>query len=166
MIQRGNFDSLTGLANRALFHERLRCALDRAKLSKRRIGVLFIDLDDFKSVNDSLGHQVGDDLLRCVAFALRRTVRDRDRVARLGGDEFTVLIEAMDQTADASRAAERIVSALQHPVSVNNHELAITSSVGVAVYPDDATEIDDLLRLADAAMFKAKRAGRNKVKIH
>ncbi|MFN8513497.1 MAG: EAL domain-containing protein [Thermomicrobiales bacterium] len=153
-------DALTDLPNRALFQDRLGHALDRAARRQAPIAVLFLDLDRFKHVNDSLGHEAGDELLIAVAGRLARSVRSGDTVARLGGDEFTVILETIDEAAEAVLAAERIVAAFEHPFLVGNRSLAITTSVGVVLGRASQDTPADLLRYADVALYQAKEAGR------
>jgi len=155
-------DVLTELPNRSLCVERLGAALAAARLSGRRVAVLFIDLDRFKTINDSLGHHVGDGLLRSVAQRLGEAVRGRDTVCRLGGDEFVVILhEVQDQAEIRSIVDERLVPRIRAPHDVAGAELHVSCSVGVAVFPDDARDIDSLMRHADAAMYQAKAAGRD-----
>ena len=159
------FDSLTGLANRGLFRDRLTQALARAARTDKRVGVLFIDLDNFKTINDSFGHKIGDDVLRVVAEALRSAVRQTDTVARVGGDEFTVLVEPLDELADADLVAQKLLSAAQTTVTLQGAEVHLTASIGAAVFPDHGTTIDSLIESADSAMFFAKRRGGNRLRI-
>jgi diguanylate cyclase (GGDEF)-like protein len=160
-------DSLTGLPNRALFRDRLAHALRRSdRSSDGRCAVLFLDLDDFKDVNDGLGHTVGDALLRVVADRLRSTIRDADTAARLGGDEFAVLIEDAADVEEAAAVADRIVAAIANPTSVGGQEVNVRVSVGVAVSPDGGESVDELLTNADAAMYVAKAAGKGRSAVY
>lgn len=161
LIRRANFDQLTGLVNRTLFHDRLTHALARAKRWHERTALLFIDLDGFKTVNDTLGHAVGDRVLRLVADRFRAAVRESETIARYGGDEFMILIESLVDAAAARKAAERALSALQAPLTVAKEKIRVTASIGVAIFPEDAGDADTLLHNADAAMFHAKNSGRN-----
>jgi diguanylate cyclase (GGDEF)-like protein/PAS domain S-box-containing protein len=156
-------DSLTGLANRPLFEDRLEHALAIAARRSREFAVLFLDLDDFKTINDSLGHARGDELLRAVASRIRGILRPTDTAARLGGDEFAVLIEVIDTEDDARVVARRILEALALPFSIGGRELRITASVGVALWAG-ATAVEDLLRNADMAMYAAKAAGKASIR--
>ena len=150
-------DALTGLANRALFTNRVEHALVlRSQLARAEVAVLFLDLDDFKGVNDTLGHAAGDTLLRGVGVRLRDTLSPSYTVARLGGDEFAVLIEEVAGPASALDAAERIVTTLQKPFEIEAREVFVTASVGIAL----GTVADDLLRAADVAMYRAKASGK------
>lgn len=155
-------DGLTGVANRAMFFERAAEILRRAHRHQRRMAVLFIDLDHFKSVNDALGHLAGDVLLTEVARRLRSDLRDLDLVARLGGDEFVILLEEIAQPSDAATVALKILGSLAHPVAIGENEVRITASVGISCFPDDADEVETLLRQADAAMYVAKQEGRDR----
>jgi diguanylate cyclase (GGDEF)-like protein/PAS domain S-box-containing protein len=154
-------DLLTGLPNRRLFRDRLEHAIQRADRSGVKLAVLFLDLDRFKDVNDSLGHTVGDALLRQVANRLKAVMRRDDTLARLGGDEFTVLMEGLQRGKDASNVAEKLVHVLSEPFPVQRHELFVGASIGISIYPQDAQSAESLLRNADAAMYRAKEAGRN-----
>jgi diguanylate cyclase (GGDEF)-like protein/PAS domain S-box-containing protein len=154
-------DGLTGLANRALFADRVEHALQRLARQHGYLAVLFIDLDDFKTVNDSLGHGVGDELIREVSDRLRRSVREGDTAARLGGDEFAVLLEDTDPEA-ASRAAERILDALHARFRIGRRQLTVGASVGVAI-GSRTQSVSDVMRNADVAMYRAKDAGKGRI---
>jgi diguanylate cyclase (GGDEF)-like protein/PAS domain S-box-containing protein len=154
-------DPLTDLANRALLDDRLDHALRRAHREGRLLAVLFIDLDRFKTVNDTLGHDVGDELLIEIANRLRSSLRDGDTLARLGGDEFVLILEDLDSPRMAGRVAEKIRSLLNEPVNVSGHELFVAGSIGISLYPDDGDDVATLLKAADSAMYAAKGAGRN-----
>ncbi len=162
--ERAFHDELTGLPNRALLLDRLQDALHRASRHQRSVGVLFLDLDRFKVVNDSLGHGAGDDLLREVARRLERTVRPGDTVARLGGDEFVVVIGDMLRHIDALTAAERIRRALARPVELGAESTVVTTSIGINIAHGDETP-GDLLRDADTAMYRAKEEGRDRAEL-
>ena len=154
-------DSLTGLPNRALLADRLERAMLTAARSERRLAVMFIDLDRFKTINDSLGHQTGDHLLKEVASRLCQSVRASDTVARLGGDEFVVLVPGIRASAECAAVAEKIIDALDAPFPFEGRMLHITPSIGISLYPDDGADVDALMRHADAAMYHAKASGRN-----
>jgi diguanylate cyclase (GGDEF)-like protein/PAS domain S-box-containing protein len=154
-------DALTGLPNRLLLHERLAQAIAQAKRSGRRVGVLFIDLDRFKNVNDTLGHRIGDELLKSVSAALGAALRDTDLLARLGGDEFMVVVEDFDDPAMLGRVAQKLLDAVAHPFRVEEHDIYVTSSIGISVYPDDSDDPEELLKHADVAMYHSKELGRN-----
>lgn len=156
-----NYDSLTGLLNRALFRDRLSHAMERARRQDANVAVLFIDLDRFKSVNDTLGHSVGDELLRETARRITGCLRESDTVARLGGDEFVVMLEDVRVPERVDTVAKRILKALARPAIVAGKEVFSSASIGITVYPCDAFDVDGLLRNADAAMYLAKDRGRN-----
>jgi diguanylate cyclase (GGDEF)-like protein len=154
-------DGLTGLPNRALFRERIGHALRRRSQAGTPLALLFIDLDDFKTVNDQLGHAIGDDLLVAVARRLLTCIRDEDTVARLGGDEFAILLERAPGHEVAVRVAGRILEAMRPPFTLGGAE--VRASVGVTV--SDATEVDDVLREADVAMYTAKARGKGRYEL-
>lgn len=154
-------DSLTGLANRYYFDESLRAAIPRAKRQNDQLALLFLDLDNFKIINDSLGHVIGDQVLKEVAQRLLRVVRAGDIVCRLGGDEFAVLAHNFDSQEAISQLAQRILDDLRRPVMVGKIENRVSTSIGIATYPDAGQNASDLLKAADLAMYRAKRDGRN-----
>ena len=155
------YDPLTGLPNRLLFREELERAMLRAKRSGTMIGVLFLDLDKFKRINDSLGHDNGDHLLREIAARLRHSARGEEVVARFGGEEVTMLIGPLKNADEASRVAQRIVRAFAEPVQLQGQELFASTSIGISLYPTDATDASELIKNADTAMYAAKSMGRN-----
>ncbi|MBI4829009.1 MAG: EAL domain-containing protein [Nitrospinae bacterium] len=154
-------DALTNLPNRELFHDRLSNALARARREGGKVGVMFVDLDRFKAINDTLGHASGDDLLRQVSARLQENVRETDTVARLGGDEFVVLLPKLVRVAEAARVAEKLCAAFNVPIRAGDKELFVTVSIGACLYPDDGQEGELLLKHADLAMYQAKSEGRN-----
>jgi diguanylate cyclase (GGDEF)-like protein/PAS domain S-box-containing protein len=155
-------DALTGLPNRSLCQERLQMSIDQASRSGQKVAVLFVDLDRFKNINDSLGHHVGDGLLRSIASRLLNVVRTGDTVARLGGDEFVVILNGISDVEEIGKIVDqRLISLIRKPHHVDGAELHISCSVGVAVYPDDGSDIDRLMRHADVAMYQAKNSGRD-----
>lgn len=158
-------DSLTGLANRAGFAQRLERALGQARHGGKRLGVLYLDNDRFKDVNDRFGHAAGDALLIEVARRIRSAIRDADLVARLGGDEFAVLLEAVRDTEDAVRVARKILDAMAEPVDLGTACVLPGVSIGIALFPDHADDGEQLLRAADHAMYQAKRGGRGDLRI-
>ncbi len=165
-IQRlAHFDALTGLPNRVLLDDRGRVALAAAQRHGRPLALMFLDLDHFKSVNDSLGHRVGDAVLVQLAARLQSAVRDEDTVCRLGGDEFVVLLPETD-AAGAVRVAEKLLALTQHPILVEGHELTVTPSIGIALHPQDGADLDALSRAADAAMYRTKEDGRNGYRLY
>jgi len=155
-----HFDTLTGLPNRALLADRSKHALSLAQRSGESLALMFLDLDHFKNINDSLGHRIGDALLIEVAKRLRTLVRAQDTVARPGGDEFILILPETD-AGGAAHLAEKLIEAAVQPYQVEQYELTVSASIGIAIYPDDGTDIDALLKCADTAMYSAKRAGRN-----
>jgi diguanylate cyclase (GGDEF)-like protein/PAS domain S-box-containing protein len=158
-------DALTELPNRQLFNDRFELEIAHARRRNGKLGVLFLDLDHFKKVNDTLGHDIGDGLLKEVANRLQKVTREADTISRLGGDEFTALIPEIDDERDLAFVAEKILDALKPVAIIGGHELSITVSIGAAMYPDDSGQIKELLKLADDAMYVAKVAGRNTYKL-
>ncbi|MEH6577336.1 MAG: EAL domain-containing protein [Amphritea sp.] len=171
ILQLARFDSLTGLSNRSVFRERVQLAMERAKCNGNLGAVLFLDLDNFKRINDTFGHSVGDMLLQEIAKRLTQSVRtsdsvsregaDNNLVARFGGDEFTVLLSEISQVQDAQRVAKRILDAIGHRLHLAGHELVVTPSIGIAIFPHDGDDVDILLKNVDAAMYYVKHAGKN-----
>ena len=157
-----HYDSLTNLPNRALFLDLLRQVLQLAKRDKRNVALMFLDLDRFKSVNDTLGHHAGDLLLQQVATRLKECVRDSDTVARIGGDEFTVLLPEIAESGDAAHVAEKIIAAFDTPFDLDGHVVHSSTSVGIAIFPNNASDEEEILKRADEAMYKAKEGGRNR----
>lgn len=154
------YDVLTELPNRTLLADRVNQAINIAQRNQQHLSLMFLDLDRFKNVNDTLGHMVGDELLMQVAKRLLSIVREQDTVSRIGGDEFVLLL--LDTNVDgATHVAEKLMNAIAEPFRANHHEISITPSIGVAVYPDDGRDFDDLLKSADIAMYRAKQSGRN-----
>jgi diguanylate cyclase (GGDEF)-like protein/PAS domain S-box-containing protein len=162
--QLASFDPLTGLPNRRLLLDRLEQAALRAQRGNKGMAVMFIDLDGFKNVNDTLGHNVGDLLLREVALRLQNCIRSSDSIGRLGGDEFAIVLEDAQGPTDAAHIGERIVAALALPFVLDRHRVMTAASIGIAVYPNDGTDASTLLKNADVAMYQAKQAGRNRFK--
>lgn len=156
-----HYDELTGLLNRASFNIELAKAKEQADISSTSFVILYIDLDYFKKVNDTLGHPVGDKLLRVIADRLTGMLRSTDKVCRIGGDEFVVLLPDIFHPEYASNIAKNIIEKLKHPIDLEGRELFIGASIGIAVYPQDADNVDELVRNADAALFRAKNYGRN-----
>jgi diguanylate cyclase (GGDEF)-like protein len=162
MEYHAHHDSLTGLPNRVLLNDRITSELTHARRQQSNAALLFLDLDRFKIINDSLGHAVGDQLLRAIARRLNDCVREEDTVARLGGDEFMVLLPRISGSADAGRIAMKIIERLVDPISCNGHELHITTSIGISIFPYDGTDAETLIKHADISMYRAKELGRNK----
>ncbi|MCK9531591.1 MAG: EAL domain-containing protein [Gammaproteobacteria bacterium] len=159
--QLAHHDPLTGKPNRLLFHARLTHALERAAREGTRLAVLFVDLDRFKHVNDTYGHEAGDRVLVETAARIAACVRAEDTVARMGGDEFTVLLEPLHRAGDAARVAQQIVETVRAPIALDGGEATVGASVGISIYPEHGLALDDLLHNADVAMYRAKQAGRN-----
>ncbi|MEB3827526.1 CHASE2 domain-containing protein [Phormidium sp. CCY1219] len=157
-------DTLTGLPNRTLFYERLRQALEWAAVNQQQVAILFLDLDGFKTINDTQGHECGDLLLQDVANRLSACLRGSDTVARLGGDEFTVILPAIPRKQDALRVAHKIMSTLSAPFVLHEREIHVTTSIGISLYPLDGEDLEGLINKADAAMYRAKESGKNQVK--
>ena len=160
LVHMAQHDALTGLPNRMLLADRIKSAIAMASRRLSKPGVLFLDLDAFKHVNDSLGHDVGDKLLQSVASRLSTCVRSSDTVSRLGGDEFVVLLAEIAQPEDAATAVTRMLEAVSAPHQIDEHELHVTTSIGVSLYPTDGKDAETLIKNADAAMYQAKANGR------
>lgn len=156
-----HFDPLTGLPNRVLFVDRLKQTKAQAQRHKRIMAVAFVDLDRFKVINDTLGHPVGDQLLRSVGERLNATVREVDTVARIGGDEFVIILGDLREQSDAERVVKKLIDGMSDPFNVDQHELFISCSIGVSLYPHDDAEMNNLMKKADLAMYAAKAKGRN-----
>jgi diguanylate cyclase (GGDEF)-like protein/PAS domain S-box-containing protein len=159
--KQANFDSLTGLPNRNMFHDRLQLAIKQVNRDGLPMALLFLDLDQFKNVNDTLGHNIGDVLLKQTAQRLSTCVREIDTVARMGGDEFTIILGELEDLRSIDRVAWSILQSLSEPFLIDTETVYVSVSVGISVYPDDTTKIDELLKNADQAMYAAKEAGRN-----
>ncbi|MBC7908247.1 MAG: EAL domain-containing protein [Rhodospirillaceae bacterium] len=160
------FDVLTGLPNRRLFTDRLQVAIAHAHRHGSSLAIMFLDLDLFKRINDTLGHGIGDQVLVETASRLELCIREGDTVARLGGDEFVVLLPELDHVEDAAKMSERIISLVRQPFVIDEHELYVTTSVGIAVYPNDGLTVDSLIKNADTAMYRAKDLGRNSYQLY
>ena len=160
------YDQLTGMINRTLFRDRLVHAMARSKRKDQPLAIMLLDLDRFKAVNDSLGHDVGDQLLKAVAERLTECVREVDTVARMGGDEFTAILEGISGEADVTVVANRIVESIGTPFDLGLHRISIGASIGITLYPLDDQDIDELLRHADKAMYMAKHLGGSRFQFH
>ena len=161
MHKLAHYDQLTGLPNRILFNERLRYALSQAERNKKMIAVMFLDLDGFKPVNDTLGHAAGDQLLYQVAQRLKDCLRASDTVARFGGDEFTIVLPDVDGIRSAAQIAKKIIDEIAKPYQLDGNEVHITTSLGISLYPQHANNPAELIHHADGAMYQAKRQGKN-----
>ncbi|MCE3263942.1 MAG: response regulator receiver protein [Pseudoduganella sp.] len=162
-------DSLTGIPNRQAFLETLERELARSQREQRKFAILFMDLDSFKRINDTLGHNVGDQLLQIVTERLRETIRPSDHLcslARLGGDEFTILLPDIERVDDALAVAHRIKDAMRRPFTLDGHEIFVTASIGISLYPEDGEDCTSLLKFADTAMYHAKNCGKNNAKLY
>jgi diguanylate cyclase (GGDEF)-like protein len=154
-------DPLTGLPNRALFNDRLDMAMARAKRGRKKIAVMMLDLDKFKSINDKFGHEAGDKLLKSVAGRLEDALRKSDTIARMGGDEFIIIVPEMDRTGDVTVVVNKIIALFHTPFECNGIKLPSSTSIGVAMYPEDGDNGELLMRCADIAMYNAKAHGGN-----
>ena len=166
MAHLAQHDFLTGLPNRVLLNERCSQAIGQANRHKKQVGLLFLDLDFFKRINDSLGHAIGDLLLQSVADRLVAGVRTTDTVCRQGGDEFVILLAEIEQPRDATYVAEKLLAAFTSPHRIDGHELNVSLSIGISIYPDDGDSVDSVMQNADTAMFHAKADGRNKYQFY
>jgi diguanylate cyclase (GGDEF)-like protein/PAS domain S-box-containing protein len=166
MTRMAYFDALTGLPNRMLFSDRLQLALSSAKRDKTMMGLMFVDLDEFKPINDNYGHHIGDILLKIAASRMLECMRESDTVARIGGDEFVVMLPYIEHKEDAMYVAEKIRIALTTPFDLQEHEVQISCSVGVSIYPEHGADETTLMRQADIAMYGAKQQGRNAVHLY
>ncbi len=159
--RQANYDSLTSLPNRILFHDRLTQGIIKAKRKNTKLALLFLDIDNFKQINDSFGHETGDDVLKYFSKLLKHQIRSEDTLARLGGDEFTIILENINSADDVSLLAQKIVNTMIEPIVINGNSLSISASIGISIYPQDSTDEKNLLKYADIAMYKAKENGRN-----
>jgi diguanylate cyclase (GGDEF)-like protein len=159
LARSGQRDALTNLPNRLLMLDRLENAIATARRHETRIAVLFIDLDNFKRINDTLGHAIGDEALKLAARRLQSAVRDSDTVSRHGGEEFLVLLTDISQAADAASIAQKLQASLAAPARAGEHRLHLSASVGITIYPEDAEDAQTLISRADAAMYRSKRRG-------
>ncbi|MEM7564781.1 MAG: GGDEF domain-containing protein, partial [Pseudomonadota bacterium] len=160
--KKANYDSLTGLPNRNLLRERLGQELNKARRQKLQLALLFIDLDHFKQVNDTLGHQKGDELLARVGERLGQCMRDSDTIARLGGDEFTVIAVELNNRSAVEKIADKVINELSREFKLEEESIYLSASIGIAFYPDHGDDMDQLIRSADSAMYDAKNSGKNR----
>jgi len=164
ILHQAHYDGLTGAPNRVLFYDRLSQGITFARRDRHELALLFLDLDKFKSINDTLGHLAGDELLRISATRIRQLLRETDTVARVGGDEFTVILPRIACRDDAAEVATKIINAVCAPCELRNsggavHQVAIGASIGIAIFPTDANDPDRLVEAADAVMYRAKLKG-------
>ena len=164
--QMAYYDSLTGLPNRNLLNDRLAVALANASRNNQKVAILFLDLDHFKTINDSLGHEAGDQLLQQVSLRIKKVLRKQDTIARMGGDEFIILIPGLIDTDHTARLAQKILDAVTPPLKIGDNELYIGCSIGISIFPDDGMEIKTLLKNSDLAMYRAKEKGRNTFQLY
>jgi diguanylate cyclase (GGDEF)-like protein len=161
MTHLAEHDSLTDLPNRLVLNEHISHSISLARRHRRNIAVLFVDLDGFKNINDSLGHAIGDRLLQSISKRLLSSVRASDTVSRRGGDEFVILLSEITHPIDAATSAQKILHSLQSPHSIEGNDLQVRCSIGISIYPQDGEDSETLVKSADAAMYCAKRKGRN-----
>jgi len=161
-----HFDSLTGLANRRLFQQRFEYAIAQADLDHKKVALLYLDLDDFKPINDTYGHDVGDVVLKTISMRLKELTRDNDTVSRLGGDEFGIILHSIREASNVMTIAEKFIAAIDEPLVINNVKIKIGCSIGISIYPDNSLLPDDLIKYADAAMYSSKKAGKNQYHLY
>jgi diguanylate cyclase (GGDEF)-like protein/PAS domain S-box-containing protein len=161
LVHQATHDSLTGLPNRTMLQDRLRLAISRARRGGQRVAAMFVDLDRFKDVNDTLGHRIGDELLREMAARLARVVRDVDLLVRLSGDEFMVVLEQVEDLEAPRVVASKLLDEIRKPTRIEGHDIHISGSVGISLFPDDAEDVETLMKNADMAMYRAKENGKN-----
>ncbi|MDH4186231.1 MAG: GGDEF domain-containing response regulator [Nitrospira sp.] len=160
------YDHLTGLANRSLFRDRLVQAMARSKRAQQTLGLMLLDLDRFKTVNDTFGHDMGDELLKAASGRLQACVREVDTVARMGGDEFTIILEGASSEQNILAVGQRIIESITTPFELQGHHISIGVSIGITIYPQDDHTLDELLKHADMAMYRAKQHGGNAISLH
>ena len=161
LVQLAHYDQLTGLLNRASFYEQLTRAVTRARRQHQRMALMMLDVDGFKAVNDTFGHDAGDGLLQELSHRMRQVFREYDLIARLGGDEFAIALTELETAGSVSTVAERVLNTLSTPVELTSHRVSVSASIGISVFPDSAESISDLLKRADLAMYEAKALGKN-----
>lgn len=165
LTQMALYDQLTGLPNRRNFFEKLEFSISNAQRTKSMVALLFVDLDGFKKINDTMGHAMGDHVLKEVAQRLQDNTRDSDTAARVGGDEFTVILNNLQNIDDAASIADKIITAINQPIVFDEHSFHVGASIGISIYPDHTEDINALLNAADAAMYRAKDNGKNKYEV-
>ena len=163
--QLAHFDTLTGLANRRLFQQRLEYAIAHADRDQKRVALLYVDLDDFKPINDTHGHDVGDSVLQIIAKRFQQAIRGDDTVCRLGGDELGIILDDIKQADNAVVVAKKLIQRASRTIVVNEKKIVLGCSIGISIYPDHGKELDSLLKMADAAMYRAKQAGKNQYRL-
>ncbi|MCX7109433.1 MAG: EAL domain-containing protein [Proteobacteria bacterium] len=162
ILQQANFDPLTGLPNRRMFIDRLQQAIQKSRRADNKLALMFLDLDHFKDINDTLGHDIGDELLKETAKRLQTCIRETDTLARPGGDEFTLVMDELDDPKSVDRVAQCILHCMSEPFQLKDERCYVSFSIGIALYPDDASDLDGLFKKADQAMYAAKQQGRNR----
>jgi len=165
IYKQAHYDHLTSLANRTLLNQRLQLLVENNQYSGKKFGVLFLDLDNFKEVNDSMGHDVGDMILIHVAKTLLLATRKSDTVARFGGDEFIILIDEIEEIKALEHIAQKLIDAIQQPIRIHHLDIHITMSIGISLFPDSGKDFNQLIKNADLALYLAKESGRNNFKI-
>ena len=166
IYKQAHYDSLTGLANRTLLHQRLQLLIEEGFTLSKKFGILFLDLDRFKKINDTLGHDAGDELLVKMAKLLLLNTRKSDTVGRLGGDEFLVLIDNVESEEGLMRIAEKIIASMNEPMNIKENSLHVTTSIGISMFPEHGADFNELIKNADIALYEAKAAGRNNYKFY
>lgn len=166
ILYMASHDNLTGLPNRALFKDRLDTARNLAIRNREKLAILFIDLDGFKAINDTLGHKAGDLLLQEVARRLQAAVRQSDTVARIGGDEFIILLNGIDRAGDAEQVAKKILATFEQPILLAGQAAKVGTSIGIAIFPDHGDDTEKLISCADGAMYGIKKSGKNAYAFH
>lgn len=166
IYKQAHYDHLTSLANRTLLNQRLQLLVENDQLSSKKFGVLFLDLDNFKEINDSMGHDIGDMILVHMAKSLLLATRKTDTVARFGGDEFIILVDEIESTQTLEHIAKKLINAIQQPIRIRHLDLKITMSIGISLFPDHGTDFNQLIKNADLALYMAKEAGRNTYKVY
>ncbi|WP_228448565.1 GGDEF domain-containing protein [Sulfurospirillum diekertiae] len=165
IYKQAHYDHLTSLANRTLLNQRLQLLVENNQYSGKKFGVLFLDLDNFKEINDSMGHDVGDMILIHVAKTLLLATRKSDTVARFGGDEFIILIDEIEEIKALENIAQKLIDAIQQPIRIHHLDIHITMSIGISLFPDSGKDFNQLIKNADLALYLAKESGRNNFKI-
>ena len=165
IYKQAHYDSLTGLANRTLLHQRLQLLIEEGFTLSKKFGILFLDLDRFKKINDTLGHDAGDELLVKMAKLLLLNTRKSDTVGRLGGDEFLVLVDNVESEEGLMRIAEKIIASMNEPMNIKDNSLHVTTSIGISMFPEHGADFNELIKNADIALYEAKDSGRNNYKI-
>lgn len=166
IYKQAHYDHLTSLANRTLLSQRLQLLVENNQISGKKFGVLFLDLDNFKEINDSMGHDVGDMILIHVAKTLLLSTRKTDTVARFGGDEFVILVDEIEEAKTLEHIAQKFIHAIQQPIRVRHLDLTVTMSIGISLFPDNGGDFNQLIKNADLALYAAKAAGRNTYKVY